>query len=132
MVFDLRHRFSRKDRLGAVAAVILLPGALFLCLSLLKYTVGVAAPFDAAAPAYLAGRPVEYATFLTPFVAFLVAVVPILGLRLERSAGALRATHELEARPLNVLVALASGLVAVAFLGYLFLENVMGRMHVSP
>jgi hypothetical protein len=91
MVFDLRHRFSRKDRLGAVAAVILFPGALFLCLSLLKYTFGMAAPFDSAAPVYLAARPVEYATFLTPFVAFAVALVPILGLKLERSAGTLRA-----------------------------------------
>ncbi|MBA3779279.1 MAG: hypothetical protein H0X16_08285 [Chloroflexi bacterium] len=131
LMLDFRHRFPNPTPPGLAAALVLLPGALFLVLSLLKYSLGVAGPFDAAAPFYLAGRPVEYLTFLTPFVAFVLAVLPVLGIGFDRSGQSLRGTLVVDARPLNLAVALVSALVAAAFVGYLFLENVLGRIHAT-
>jgi hypothetical protein len=131
LMLDVRNRLPRKTPLGLVAFVVLFPAAVFLVISVLKYGLGIAGPFDALEPFYLAGKPVEYATFLAPFVALLLAVVPILGLRIERDTGVVRTIVEVDARPLNVVVAMLSAVVAAAFLAYLFAENVLGRMHVD-
>jgi hypothetical protein len=131
LTLDVRDRLPQKTPFGLIAIVVLLPAAVFLTISVMKYGLGIPGPFDALEPFYLAGRPVEYATFLAPFVALLVATIPIFGLRVERDAGVIRTILEVDARPLNVAVALLSALVAAAFLAYLFAENVLGRMHVE-
>ena len=124
---DVRDRLGHKRSLGALAALVLFPAAVFLVVSLLKYVAGVAGPFDALQPIYRAGKPVELATFLAPFVAFLLAVLPIAGFRVERGGATLRATLELDGRALNVTVAVVSTAVATAFAAYLLGENALAR-----
>ena len=57
-----------------------------------------------------------------PFLAFLVAVLPLVGIGLGRVDGALHVTISLRARALNVAVVILCGLVGGLLVAYLVSE----------
>jgi hypothetical protein len=91
-----------------VAALITAPTVIFVALSFLAYQLelpGMQAwlqPFmDGLAQA---PRIVDLFLLGAPFLAFLIAGLPLIGLRLERTDGELRITLALRARTLNLIV----------------------------
>jgi hypothetical protein len=74
-----------------------------------------------------APRIVDFFLLAAPFLAFLLAALPLIGLRLERVDGELRVTLALRARTLNVVV-LAVCLVVGGFLtSHLLAEFLLER-----
>ena len=113
-----------------VAALIAAPTAIFVTVSILAYQLelpGMQAwlqPFmDGLAQA---PRIVDLLLVGAPFLAFLVAALPLVGLRVERVDGELRATLALRARRLNLLVLAACVLVAGVLVNYLLVESLVG------
>jgi len=103
-----------------VAALITAPTVTFVTLSFLAYQLelpGMQAwlqPFmDGLARA---PRIVDLFLLAAPFLAFLIAALPLIGLRLERTDGELRVTVALRARALNLIVLV----VCVTVGGFLF------------
>jgi len=102
-----------------IAALIAAPTVIFVALSFLAYQVelpGMQAwlqPFmDGLARA---PRIVDLFLLGAPFLAFLIAALPLIGLRMERVNGELRVTLALRARTLNLIV-LAMCVVVGGFL----------------
>ena len=114
------HPLQRHPTASAlIAALIAAPTVIFVALSFLAYQLelpGMQAwlqPFmDGLAKA---PRIVDLFLLGAPFLAFLVAALPLIGLRAERVNGELRITLALRARRLNLIV-LA---VCVLFGGFL-------------
>ena len=91
-----------------IAALIMAPTVIFVALSFLAYQLelpGMQAwlqPFmDGLARA---PRIVDVFLLGAPFLAFLIAALPLIGLRMERVNGELRITLALQARTLNLIV----------------------------
>jgi len=103
------HPLQRHPTASALVAVLITaPTAIFVALSFLAYQLelpGMQAwlqPFmDGLAQA---PRIVDLFLLTAPFVAFLLAALPLIGLRLERIDGELRVTLALRARTLNLIV----------------------------
>jgi hypothetical protein len=125
------HAFQRHPTATAlVAALIAAPTAIFVTVSILAYQLelpGMQAwlqPFmDGLAQA---PRIVDLFLVAPPFVAFLIAALPLIGLRLERVDGELRATIALRPRTLNLLVLAACVVVAGVLVNYLLVESLVG------
>ncbi len=121
------HALQRHPTVTAlVAALIVAPTAIFVTLSFLAYQLelpGMQAwlqPFmDRLA---LAPRIVDLLLVGAPFLAFLLAALPLIGLRLERVDGELRVTLALRARTLNLLVLTACVVVGGFLVNYLLAE----------
>jgi hypothetical protein len=91
-----------------IAALITAPTVIFVALSFLAYQLELPGmqtwlqPFmDGLAQA---PRIVDLFLLGAPFLAFLIAALPLIGLRLERVDGELRITLALRARTLNLIV----------------------------
>jgi hypothetical protein len=91
-----------------IAALITAPTVIFVALSFLAYQLELPGmqtwlqPFmDGLAQA---PRIVDLFLLGAPFLAFLIAALPLIGLRLERVDGELRVTLALRARTLNLIV----------------------------
>ena len=103
------HPLQRHPTASAVVAVLITaPTVIFVTLSFLAYQLelpGMQAwlqPFmDGLAQA---PRIVDLFLLTAPFLAFLIAALPLIGLRLERVDGELRVTLALRARTLNLIV----------------------------
>jgi hypothetical protein len=103
------HPLQRHPTASAlIAALIAAPTVIFVALSFLAYQLelpGMQAwlqPFmDGLAKA---PRIVDLFLLGAPFLAFLVAALPLIGLRAERVDGELRITLVLQARTLNLIV----------------------------
>lgn len=114
-----------------VAALITTPTVVFVALSFLAYQVelpGMQAwlqPFMDS----LAQAPRIVGLFLlgAPFVAFLIAALPLIGLRAERVDGELRVTLALRARTLNVIVLAVCVLVGGFLASHLLVEFLFER-----
>lgn len=121
------HAFQRHPTAAAlVAAMIAAPTAIFVTLSFLAYQIelpGMQAwlqPFmDGLARA---PRIVDLFLLGAPFLAFLLAALPLIGLRLERTNGELRVTLALRARMLNLLVLAACVVVGGFLVSHLLVE----------
>jgi hypothetical protein len=102
-----------------IAALIAAPTVIFVALSFLAYQLALPGMQDWLQPFMdgLARAPRIVDLFLlgAPFLAFLIAALPLIGLRLERVDGELRVTLALRARTLNVIV-LAMCVVVGGFL----------------
>jgi hypothetical protein len=114
-----------------IAALITTPTAIFVTLSLMAYQLelpGVQAwlqPFmDGLAQA---PRIVDLFLLGAPFLAFLVAALPLIGLRLERVEGELRVTLALRARTLNLLVLAVCVVVGGFLASYMLAEFLFER-----
>ncbi len=114
------------ERLAMLGLVILLPSATLVSIAVLKYIFGVAGPFDAIEPSLtpIVTHPVgETVLILAPYVALLLAALPVTRLAISARAGGMRAAIEIAAPLVNVAVAMASVLVAAVMLVYWLAEN---------
>lgn len=118
MRFEPAHRHPRT--FAVVAAVVLLPTALVVAVSVLGHELGMSAvarvvdPFIASIDTY---RPFDLALIVAPAVALLLAAIPLIDLRLERGSDGAALRVRVRAIGWNLAVAamaLAVGLLLVA------------------
>jgi hypothetical protein len=127
------HPLQRHPTASALVAVLITaPTVIFVTLSFLAYQLelpGMQAwlqPFmDGLAQA---PRIVDLFLLAAPFLAFLIAALPLIGLRLERIDGELRVTVALRARALNLIVLL----LCVAVGGFLISHLVVEFLFEAP
>jgi hypothetical protein len=126
------HPLQRHPTASALVAVLIAaPTATFVTLSVLAYQLELPG-MQAWLEPFMDGlqqapRIVDLFLLAAPFLAFLLAALPLIGLRLERIDGELRVTLALRARTLNVIV-LAACLVVVGFLAsHLLAEFLLER-----
>ena len=126
------HALQRHPTASAlIAALITAPTVIFVALSFLAYQVempGLQAwlqPFmDGLAKA---PRIVDLFLLGAPFLAFLVAALPLIGLRMERVEGELRITLALQARTLNLIVLAVCVLVGGFLASHILVEFLFER-----
>ena len=122
----LKHPLQRHPTSLALLALLLVaPTFLFVLVSLLAYQIavpGLAASVEPGLEAFTASRWVDPFLLGAPFLAFLVAVVPVVGIGLGRADGALHLTISLRARALNVAVLSLCVLVGGLLVAYLVSE----------
>ena len=125
------HSLQRHPTATAlVAALIAAPTAIFVTVSILAYQLELPG-MQAWLQPFMDGlqqapRIVDLLLVGAPFLAFLIAALPLIGLRLERIDGELRVTLGLRARTLNVIV-LGVCLVVGGFLVNYFLAEFLVR-----
>jgi len=126
------HPLQRHPTAWALVAVLLAaPTAIFVTLSVLAYQLELPG-MQAWLEPFMDGlqqapRIVDFFLLAAPFLAFLLAVLPLIGLRLERVDGELQITFALRARTLNVIV-LALCVVVGGFLAsHLLAEFLLER-----
>ena len=103
------HPLQRHPTASAlVAALIAAPTVIFVSLSFLAYQLELPGMQTWLQPfmdgLQQAPRIVDLFLLTAPFLAFLVAALPLVGLRLERLDGELRVTLALRGRMLNLIV----------------------------
>jgi hypothetical protein len=126
------HPLQRHPTATALVAVLITaPTVIFVALSFLAYQVelpGMQAwlqPFmDGLAQA---PRIVDLFLLTAPFLAFLIAALPLIGLRLERIDGELRVTLALRARTLNLIVLAVCVVVGGFLASHLLVEFLFER-----
>ena len=119
----------RKRRSLLLAAVLVLPAALFLAANLLKYNLGWAGLYDALGPfanpgGELADRVVSAIVLLGPTIAAVVALWPILRLRLRHPSGHLEASVSLQLLWANVAVAVVAMGIVGLLVGHLVADAI--------
>jgi hypothetical protein len=123
-MFEGAHRHP--ERFALLGLAVMLPTTLLVTVAVLKYMVGVAGPFDAIEPVMtpLVTHPMgETAFVLAPYVALLLAAIPVTRLGLGWRAGRLSATVQVVAPALNLGVALSSLSLVGFMLLYWVAEN---------
>jgi hypothetical protein len=126
------HPLQRHPTASALFAVLIAaPTAIFVTLSFLAYQLelpGMQAWLEPFMDALRqAPRVVDFILLGAPFLAFLLAALPLIGLRLERVDGELRVTLAMRARTLNLIV-LALCVVVGGFLAsHLLAEFLLER-----
>jgi hypothetical protein len=127
------HPLQRHPTASAlVALLIAAPTVIFVTLSFLAYQLALPG-MEAWLQPFMDGlqqapRIVDLFLLAAPFLAFLIAALPLVGLRLERVDGELRVTLALRARALNLIV-LA---VCVVFGGFLVSHLVVEFLFEAP
>ena len=127
------HPLQRHPTASAlVAALIAAPTVIFVTLSFLAYQLQLPG-MEAWLQPFMDGlqqapRIVDLFLLGAPFIAFLLAALPLIGLRLERVDGELRATISLRARSLNLIV-LA---LCVVFGGFLVSHLIVEFLYERP
>jgi len=110
-----------------LAAVMVLPAALFVGANILKYGLGVDGPYGALGPLTDpprgAGNVVTAIVLVGPVIGLTFALWPVLRLRLSHPDGQVQATVSLRLRWVNIAIAVvALGVLAVLF-GHILAEN---------
>lgn len=122
----LTHPLQRHPTTLAVVAILLVaPTSIFIFLSLLAYEIGVpglATVVEPALEALTVSRLVDLFLVMSPFVAFLVALAPLVGIGLSRAEGELRVTFAFRARALNLLVLALCVIVGGLLAGHIVTE----------
>jgi hypothetical protein len=109
---------ARATQLAALGLVVMAPTLVFATASILAYNLGapgMASAVDPVITGLAQHAVVEVWLGLAPLAALLLAVIPMLRVRLDRTDGALSATLVVRPRALNVVVAV----MAVALIGLL-------------
>ena len=121
------HTLQRHPTASALAAALLAaPTAIFVTVSILAYQVRLPGMEAWLAP-FMDGLQqapwiVELFLGAAPLVAFVLAALPLVGLRTERVDGELRITLALRARRLNLFVVALCVVVGAALANYLLGE----------
>ena len=122
----LEHPLQRHPTgLALLALLLVAPTFLFVFVSLLAYQIevpGLATAVEPALQAVTAPRWVDLFLLGAPFLAFVVAVVPLVGLGWGRTDGELHMTISLRARALNLAVLLLCVLLGGLLIGHLMSE----------
>jgi hypothetical protein len=114
------------ERFALFGAVLVAPVVVLLALSILKYFLGVPEPFDAVEPAVtpFVTHPLgEAVVTLAPYVAFLLAAIPVVHVGVRWEHRRLHGDVALAAPLSNVTVALVSALTAGVMVVYWVAEN---------
>jgi hypothetical protein len=122
----LEHPLQRHPTsLALLALVLVAPTFLFVSVSLLAYQIevpGLATAVEPALQAFTAPRWVDLFLLGAPFLAFVVAIVPLVGFGWGRTDGELHLTIRMRARALNVVVLIVCLLVGGLLVSYLVSE----------
>ncbi len=121
-----RNLAAHPMRVALVAVAITLPTAVFVGVAVLKYIVGVPGPFDAIEPTVtpFVTHPIgETIVVLAPYLAFALAIVPFMQLRLGRRDGRIAVTADLAVPLANLLIAALSATLIVVMGLYWVAEN---------
>ena len=114
-----------------VAALVAAPTAIFVTLSFLAYQLPLPGVQRWMEPfmgwLQQAPRIVDLFLLAAPFVAFLLAALPLVGLRLERVGGELRLTLAVRARTLNIIVLALCVVVGGFLVSHLLVEFLYER-----
>lgn len=109
--------------IAIISLLLALPTAYFICISVLKFELGVDAPFDSIAPFLekmgikeTLGWNINLFIFFGPFVAFLLAIFQVLTIRLQFTQNHFLFQFLVKKRWLPILVAAFS----VSLLAFLF------------
>jgi hypothetical protein len=126
------HSLQRHPTATAlVAALIAAPTAIFVTVSFLAYQLGLPGMQAWLQPfmdrLQQAPRIVDLFLLAAPFLAFLLAALPLIGLRLERVDGELRIILGLRARTLNLLVLALCVVVGGFLVSHLIAEFLFER-----
>jgi hypothetical protein len=116
----------RPIRFALAGLVIVLPTASFTVLAVLKYVVGIPAPFDAVEPTVtpLVTHPLgETLLIVAPYAALLLAVAPVVRVRLAWRQMRVTGSVDLSAPALNVVVAILSAALVIFMALYWVAEN---------
>jgi hypothetical protein len=106
---------THPTRMALVAVAVMLPTAVLVVLSVLKYVLGVPGPFDAIEPGatpFVTNPIGETVLILAPYAALGLAVVPFARLRVGWTEGRLAARAEASVP----LTSLAVGVMSVALI----------------
>ena len=117
---------AQPRRLALLGLIVMLPTSILVVAAILKYIAGLDGPFDALEPALtpIVTHPLGETVFvLAPYVALFLAAVPVTRLGIGWRTGRLSATLEVSAPALNVVVAIASVLLAGFMALYWVAEN---------
>ena len=119
----------RRPRALALAAIILLaPTLVVVALSVVGHELGVS-PVAAVIDRWLVWvsqvRIVDLALVTMPLVAFALAIVPLLDLRVDRDDGAPAMAIRIRAVPANLLVAALALLVGAALVAHIVVESAL-------
>ena len=117
---------THPTRLALVASAVMLPTAVLVVLSILKYVLGVPGPFDAIEPGatpFVTNPIGETVLILAPYVAFSLAVVPFTRLRIGWTEGRLVARAEAAVPLTNLAVGVLSVALMVVMAIYWIAEN---------
>ncbi|HEY7464294.1 MAG TPA: hypothetical protein VH987_07640 [Candidatus Limnocylindria bacterium] len=117
---------SHPQRSALLGALILLPTAILIGAALLKYVIGVPGPFDAIEPAMtpLVTHPLGETVFvLAPYLAILLALVPVVRSVPRWQHGRLEGTITVVAPAFNLALAAVSAAIAVFMAFYWVAEN---------
>ena len=113
---------------AVVAALLLLPTFAVVALSLIGHELGFSAVADAVDP-WIAQldtvRILDLFLVVAPAVAFLVAIVPLLDLRIERDDPGPAIAVRVRAVPANLAIGAVALLVGVALVGHIVTESVL-------
>jgi hypothetical protein len=111
-----------------IAALIVAPTAVVAGVSLLGHELGITAIATVSDP-FVAWidtvRPIDLALVVAPLLAFLLAVLPLLDLRVERADGAPAVTLRIRALTTNLVVGGLALLVGAALVGHIVSESVL-------
>jgi hypothetical protein len=115
-----RHFTAHPMRSALVGLAVTLPTAFLVGLAVLKYVLGVPGPFDAIEPTVtpLITHPIgESVIVLAPYVAFAIAVLPFVSLRLGWREGRITASAEAVVPAVNLMIGALSAALIV-FMGF--------------
>jgi hypothetical protein len=110
-----------------LAAVLVLPAALFVGANVLKYGLGIDGPYDVLGPLTDppkgAGNVVTAIVLVGPVIGLAIALSPVLRLRFAYPDGEVQGSVSLRLRWVNIAIAVvALGVLAVLF-GHILAEN---------
>ena len=121
-----RHLSNHPTRVALIASAIVLPSAILVGASILKYILGVPGPFDAIEPSVtpFVTHPIgETLLVLAPYVAFGLALVPFTRLHVGWTDGRLAASGEAALPISSLVVGAVSAAMIVAMGVYWVAEN---------
>lgn len=124
----LRPLQRHPTSMAVAALVVVAPTATFVFLSFIAYQLGVPglqAMLEPALQALTLSRWVDLFLLAAPFIAFIVALAPLIGIGLSRAGGELRVTFSIRARALNVAVVALCVLVGGFLAGHILLESLL-------
>ena len=127
MQFELARRHP--GRFAAVALLLVAPTLTVVVVSVLGHELGlsaVAVAFDPIVSWIDTVRPLDLALVAAPLVAFLLAILPLIDLRVETDEGGSALALRVHAVPANLAVAGIALLVGAALVAHLVAETVLG------
>ncbi|HEY7737624.1 MAG TPA: hypothetical protein VIC63_01135 [Candidatus Limnocylindria bacterium] len=115
--------------LALVALALVAPTATFVILSFLTYELGLTALRTIVEPALISlnesTRLLNLALLAAPFLAFVVALAPLVGIGLSRASTELRLTLSFHARTANLVVIALCMVVGGILAGHIALETLL-------